>query len=331
MYRLYNPNSGEHFLTGSSAEKDTLIHAGWRYEGISWKAPTEGAPIYRLYNPNAGDHHYTGSTVERDMLVSVGWHYEGVSFCSADSTGKPVYRLYNPNCTGAGAHHYTGSQLERDYLVSLGWNYEGISWSGIDVPTTEENYIASELAGTDTASRTDQIIVVSGHTLSMYRKNAGGSWNYMLGSYCGYGRNGLAYSRNEGDGTTPIGSFRMTVAFGTGANPGTAMTYRQITPYSYWSAAKNTYNTWVESSSRIAGEHLADYPTAYKYAIDTGYNAGRIYQKGSAIFLHCKSQRGWTTAGCVCVPENVMLRILRESKDGQYIMIVTDDASLAAY
>ena len=331
MYRLYNPNSGEHFLTGSDAEKNTLIAVGWRYEGVSWKAPEEGAPIYRLYNPNAGDHHYTGSTDEKNMLTAAGWRYEGVSFCSADSAGKSVYRLYNPNCTGAGAHHYTGSQLERDYLVSLGWNYEGISWNGIDVPTTEENYIASELAGTDTASRTDQIIVVSGHTLSMYKKSGDGSWKYILGSYCGYGCNGLSFSRTEGDGTTPIGSFRMTVAFGTGANPGTSMTYRQITSTSYWSAAKSTYNTWVESSSPIAGEHLADYPIAYAYAIDTGYNADRIYQKGSAIFLHCKPQRGWTTAGCVCVPENIMLRILRQSTNGQYIMIVPDDASVAAY
>lgn len=36
MYRLYNPNSGEHFYTGSSAERKNLVMVGWLYEGIGW-------------------------------------------------------------------------------------------------------------------------------------------------------------------------------------------------------------------------------------------------------------------------------------------------------
>ncbi|MEE8826548.1 MAG: GH25 family lysozyme [Eubacteriales bacterium] len=129
MYRLYNPNSGEHFYTANLSERDSLVKAGWKYEGIGWKAPTSGSPIYRLYNPNSGDHHYTGSTDERDDLVKRGWRYEDVSFYSALS-GEPQYRLYNPNCKGAGAHHYTGSAEERDGLVTKGWRYEGIAWYG---------------------------------------------------------------------------------------------------------------------------------------------------------------------------------------------------------
>lgn len=68
MYRLYNPNSGEHFYTKTTSERDHLRSVGWRYEGIGWQAPTGGNPVYRLYNPNAGDHHYTLLASERDHL-----------------------------------------------------------------------------------------------------------------------------------------------------------------------------------------------------------------------------------------------------------------------
>ena len=134
MYRLYNPNSGEHFYTGSLEEKNNLVVAGWNYEGIAWNAPTRsGAPVYRLYNPNSGDHHYTMSKEETDNLVSIGWKYEGVCWNSvaAGAPGAvPLYRLYNPNAD-CGSHHYTGSTEERDFLVSLGWHYEGIGWYGM--------------------------------------------------------------------------------------------------------------------------------------------------------------------------------------------------------
>ena len=131
MYRLYNPNSGEHFYTGSTEERDNLITAGWNYEGIAWNAPTKtGTPVYRLFNPNSGDHHYTMSEEERDNLVNVGWQYEGVCWNSASADNLPQYRLYNPNAD-CGSHHYTGSTEERDFLVSVGWIYEGIGWFGI--------------------------------------------------------------------------------------------------------------------------------------------------------------------------------------------------------
>ena len=83
IYRLYKPNSGEHFYTQNRTERDqlALVH-GWKYEGVGWVAPSSGSPVYRLYNPNAGDHHYTMSVGERDMLSRIGWRYEGVGWMS---------------------------------------------------------------------------------------------------------------------------------------------------------------------------------------------------------------------------------------------------------
>lgn len=131
MHRLYNPNSGEHFYTSSTVERDHLTSLGWQGEGEGWKAPTVGDAVYRLYNSFAGEHHYTLSAAERDMLVGAGWDDEGIGWYSDPSKGVPLYRVYNPN-EFANNHHYTTSTVERDYLLGLGWQDEGISWYGVN-------------------------------------------------------------------------------------------------------------------------------------------------------------------------------------------------------
>ena len=131
MYRMYNPNSGEHFYTAAIAERDMLISVGWRYEGIGWFAPEKSnTPVYRLYNANAGDHHYTMNAAERDMLKRVGWKYEGIGWYSDDKRTTPLYRQYNPNAR-TGTHNYTTNRAENDMLVRVGWKAEGIGWYGL--------------------------------------------------------------------------------------------------------------------------------------------------------------------------------------------------------
>ena len=127
MYRMYNPNSGEHFYTKAAQERDNLVKAGWRYESIGWTAPGKGEVVYRLYNPNAGDHHYTLNGAERDMLIQKGWRYEGTGWQAGGKTA--VYRLYNPNAR-SGAHHFTTSKEEYEWLARLGWRKEGVAWYG---------------------------------------------------------------------------------------------------------------------------------------------------------------------------------------------------------
>ncbi len=131
MYRLYNPNSGEHFYTANATEKDNLVSLGWKYEGVGWKAPaTSNTPVYRVYNPNAGDHHYTTNKAEIDFLVSVGWNDEGIGWYSDDAKSVALYRQYNPNAV-TGAHNFTSSKGENDWLVSVGWKDEGIGCYGV--------------------------------------------------------------------------------------------------------------------------------------------------------------------------------------------------------
>lgn len=135
MARLYNPNSGEHFYTANTYERDHLKRVGWHYEGIGWNAPSSGQPVYRLYNPNAGDHHYTLNVNERDHLKRAGWRDEGVSWYSP-TNGEPLYRLYNPNAK-TGTHHYTLYSYERDDLIRAGWRNEGIAWKAVQSTTTD--------------------------------------------------------------------------------------------------------------------------------------------------------------------------------------------------
>ena len=153
MYRLYNPNSGEHFYTASAGERDTLISAGWKYEGVGWIAPaTSNTPVYRLYNPNAGEHHYTMNKEERDYLVTIGWKDEGIGWYSDDAKTVALYRQYNPNAK-TGSHNYTTSKSENDWLVSIGWKGEGVGWYGLsqeaetEVPTTTEHQHTWESVG----------------------------------------------------------------------------------------------------------------------------------------------------------------------------------------
>ena len=133
MYRLYNPNSGEHFYTGNVKERNALVTYGWKYEGIGWKAPkTSSSPVYRLYNKAGGEHHYTLNKKERDALVKLGWKSEDIGWYSDDSKTVPVYREYNPNAF-ANNHNYTPNIKEHNALISkYGWKDEGIAWYGLN-------------------------------------------------------------------------------------------------------------------------------------------------------------------------------------------------------
>lgn len=185
-----------------------------------------------------------------------------------------------------------------------------------------------------TAEKTDQIVLAVDHALTFWERGEDGAWQLRLEAACGYGKNGLvlAEERIMGSKTTPIGAFPLTLAFGTGENPGTDMTWRQITEASYWSEAEDeSFNTWVESKTPVPGEHLIDY-YQYKYAVNIGFNLEDIvYSRGSAIFLHCKSADHWYTAGCVSLAEEDMLNLLWMLRDGAYMIIVPDAESIGNY
>jgi len=166
MYRLYNPNSGEHFYTANENERDNTVAAGWEYEGVGWTAPESGEPVYRVYNPYAGEHHYTMKADERDGLITQGWADEGMGWFSDPNEGTPIYREYNPNMLSCN-HNYTSDLSEHASLVSLGWADEGEAWYGIgaaEAPSTPDE-------NPDEGSETDPVssitLQANGTALSM--------------------------------------------------------------------------------------------------------------------------------------------------------------------
>ncbi|MGM0341563.1 C39 family peptidase [Candidatus Enterococcus murrayae] len=140
IYRVYNPNSGEHLHTMNAGERDYLVRLGWRNEGISMYVDGTGNQLYRLYNPNSGEHFYTLNAKERDNLKKHGWRYEGIAW-KTPKTGQAMYRVFNPNARGAGSHHYTMLVSERNDLVKRGWRNEGIAWYTAGGSQTVASYI----------------------------------------------------------------------------------------------------------------------------------------------------------------------------------------------
>ena len=131
MYRVYNPYTHEHLLSGDVAEKNLLINIGWKLDGIAWKAPTTGTAVYRLYNPYDDWHTYSMSQSEISDLTSLGWKVDGVVTRSATKEeGTPIYRLFNPY-EQKNYHLFTASLVEVQTLISLGWRLEGVAWYGI--------------------------------------------------------------------------------------------------------------------------------------------------------------------------------------------------------
>ncbi|MEE8758946.1 MAG: GH25 family lysozyme [Bifidobacterium sp.] len=123
VYRVYNPNTGEHFFTTNQYEYTSLAAVGWSPEGVAWIAPSSGQPVYRLYSSSQGFHLYTVNGNEYTMLTQYGWKQEGICWFSGGAV--PIYRVYNPN---SGQHLFTVNANERNNLVQLGWHDEGVGW-----------------------------------------------------------------------------------------------------------------------------------------------------------------------------------------------------------
>lgn len=303
----------------------------------------------------------SGKPVTGWIKVSSKWYYmnsDGIMQTGWLKLGKKKYYLKK---SGAMVTGWKTIKNERYHFKSSGaldkncWLEDGLQWyyagkdgkmlKGASYELDGKKYkfdakgrwidpTQKKLMKTETAKISDQIVLVVGHKLTVWEKDEDGLWYKTLDVYCGYGRNGfkLPEVRKAGDKTTPIGSFPLTLAFGTTSGKDFPMTYRKITKYSYWSSEKGkTYNTWVESKTKIKGEHLKDY-YQYKYAMAVGFNMDpAVYGRGSAIFLHCKSNNTWSTAGCVSVKEKDMLYMMKNLKDGAYILIVPDSKGIADY
>jgi L,D-peptidoglycan transpeptidase YkuD (ErfK/YbiS/YcfS/YnhG family) len=150
--------------------------------------------------------------------------------------------------------------------------------------------------------------------LTAYRRSAG-HWRRVFGPWTArIGRGGFAPPglKREGDGRTPSGTFGFGFFFGVLPDPGVRFRYRQSQPYDFWDddPASPRYNEWVDQ--RRADPGLSPEPmdvSGYDYGAVIAYNTARTPGLGSGIFLHVNI--GIATAGCVTLPMDELLRVLR--------------------
>ena len=189
------------------------------------------------------------------------------------------------------------------------------------------------IAALGDAKEARQLFVVAGvgqttAYISLHEKDADGSWKELLSTPGFIGKHGLGKTK-EGDGMTPVGTFRFNAAFGIAEDPGCAIAYHQVTEEDYWSGDGREgygYNTMVSirdlpDLSLADSEHIIDYTAEYQYCLNISYNDACVPGDGSAIFLHCLGRVKPYTGGCVAIPEACMLTVMEKVRPDCVVVI----------
>ena len=197
------------------------------------------------------------------------------------------------------------------------------------------------VASLDEAQQTGQLFIVavtsgSKAEITMHQKDADGVWKQILSTTGNVGRNGLGKTR-EGDGKTPTGVFRFNSAFGIGEDPGCPMGYYRVTADDWWSGDQREgygYNTMVSVTrlpdlDRSASEHIIDNTRAYQYCLNISYNEACVPGLGSAIFLHGPNGNSFASSGCVVIPKDAMLTVMR-NVTWECVVIIDTRANIQA-
>ncbi|WGL53763.1 L,D-transpeptidase family protein [Nocardioides sp. BP30] len=161
-----------------------------------------------------------------------------------------------------------------------------------------------------------------------WRKTRAGEWRLVRQFRSTIGSRGWGKTK-EGDDRSPVGVYRITVTFSTGARPG-PMPWRRRKPTSVLSMSHGaTYNTWLEIPGRTAGDRPS---MRWGWVVD--YNHPRLTPgkgprpvpgKGGAIFYHTSlpGRRYAPTEGCTQVgnPRSMhwLVRWLRPQADPRVV------------
>lgn len=133
---------------------------------------------------------------------------------------------------------------------------------------------------------------------------------------CALGRSGPVLRKREGDGGTPIGTFRLVGGFYRAdriPRPATRLPLRAIRPEDGWcdDPQSRDYNRWVQLPFPASHERLWREDHLYDVIIVIDYNLEYpVPGAGSAIFLHQARPGFAPTEGCVAVSPAAMRRLL---------------------
>ena len=133
---------------------------------------------------------------------------------------------------------------------------------------------------------------------------------------CALGRGGMKSIKREGDGGTPIGTFKVLEAYYRAdriPRPKTNLPIHPITEKMGWcdEADDKNYNRKIGLPYKSSHEKLMRDDHLYDLMVVLDYNIStRKRGAGSAIFFHLAHPDFRPTEGCVAVQKNVMLRFL---------------------
>ena len=174
---------------------------------------------------------------------------------------------------------------------------------------------------TRTAKEHSQLIIVgdangTSAPFTLYEKDENENWMLVFSVKSYIGRHGYNDNRHQGDETTPTGLYHFTQAFGIADDPGCTIGYTKVNEHHYWVGNSDSpyYNTMISdldtsNFSKKSSEHLIAYTQPYQYCLNISFNTEQTPGRGSAIFLHCYSERP-DTGGCVAIPQKYMKQLL---------------------
>lgn len=130
------------------------------------------------------------------------------------------------------------------------------------------------------------------------------------------GRGGMRANKREGDGGTPMGSFRPVRLWWRGdrhARPLTQLPARRIRPDDGWCEDPNDrhYNQPVRVAPASQADRLARLDPLYDFIVEVDHNTRpRTAGRGSAVFLHVARPGFTPTAGCIALEIKTLRQLL---------------------
>ncbi|MCF6200017.1 MAG: L,D-transpeptidase family protein [Hyphomicrobiaceae bacterium] len=144
---------------------------------------------------------------------------------------------------------------------------------------------------------------------------------------CQLGRAGRRPFKREGDGATPIGSWRTLYVLYRGdrlARPHTRLPIKMINTQDGWcdEPLDRNYNRPVQLPYTNSAENLWRDDHAYDLIVVLDYNLSRrSLNKGSAIFMHLAHDDQRPTAGCLAFEQHDLRQILQQMEPGSVVNI----------
>jgi len=137
---------------------------------------------------------------------------------------------------------------------------------------------------------------------------------------CAAGRSGVVLDKKEGDGGTPVGSFKIRQIFyrPDRINPAELKTSIPLVALSQndgWCDDVNSseYNKYVKLPFEPSHENLWREDHVYDIIAVLSYNDDPVVKgKGSAIFLHVARDNYAPTAGCIALEKNDLLKFISQ-------------------